>query len=62
MKETINCEIAARYIGCSSQGLRIQIKNYPETVQFPFIPIGSTIYIPEKPFFQWLRGEEEDKK
>lgn len=60
MKETIDCETAAPYIGCSAQNLRVQIKNHPETVQYPFALIGNTIYIPERPFFQWLRGKEEE--
>ncbi len=60
MKETIDCEVAAPYIGCSAQNLRVQLKKYPETVQFPFAVIGNTIYIPERPFFQWLRGKEEN--
>ena len=48
----------AQVLGCDAHSIRIQARQYPESLGFPVICVGNRTLIPRKPFLAYI-GEEE---
>lgn len=50
----------APVLGCDPHSIRLQAREYPESLGFPVVVIGNRTLIPRKPFLAYLgEGEEE---
>lgn len=47
----------AKVLGCDAHTIRLQAREYPESLGFPVVVIGNRTLIPRKAFLKFL-GEE----
>ena len=58
--EILTCENVAGVLQVKPYNLCLQARQYPETIPFPVIVMGTRVKIPKKPFLKFMRGENED--